>query len=698
MTQNESKTKALEERFELGEEIARGRLSTVVRARSKSTGRVVAVKILHDHFRENQAVLQRLRRELAATRRLHHPSILRIDDLIEADQVAMVMEFVEGRSVRELVQKEGRQSWRRVQEIIKKAAEALAHAHDQGIWHRDLSAHHILVSETEGKLDVKVVGFGFARVDELVGLTMHTRVLGALEAMAPERILGKSYDGRADIYSLGAVMRELITGHPPIDGGMSEAFARAMGVGSEVEELPEEVPAAARYVLERSLARDPAVRFATASQMSRALTGDYDVARWNSWAARKVRHCPSCETAIIDGISDCIECGHEFKRLVQRPGCGYSLILVLSNYDMNIFPSGQGYQPTDDPMLLTSAQFRNLMGYLGDYEDTAAFADGRWEYQWPPYILLSKLQKEEAERISKELQELGVHNEVYDPVRERGFHSRLESLRAQTGRSGVFRNTRDAILVRGIISAVFLMSFVILALATGFVPFWVVLGILLLFGSALSIYFTLRKEVNQTVEGRDTPLLYGIPLMIPPESMDQLSRSVDGVVLPRNTAQILKDIQSDELTTEIYELVVLAVATIHEGGCFEEQVRNIIVDVLKLGDELDGVIARLAESPMAELISEMESLEARLAAEEDTEKTAQLIEEKVRLFEKMSERDGWEHRAVALRTRLLKARGALLELRYHETALVSDSAESSDLDEIRIMLEAQEEVEEVVTI
>lgn len=674
---------SLGERFEIGEEIARGRLSTVVRATRRDNGRIVALKILHDHFRDNQAVLQRLRRELAVTRRLEHPAILRIDDLIETEEVvALVMEFIDGRSVRELVQQEGAQSWERTRLIIETAAEALEDAHDKGIWHRDLSAHHIMVDEDGG---VKVVGFGFARVDELVGLTMHTRVLGALEAMAPERILGMSYDGRADIYSLGAVMRELITGHPPIDGGMSEAFARATGAVDEGEKdaLPEDLPAAARYALERALARDPGVRFATASQMGRALRGDFDVARWNAWVAREARYCPDCETPIIDGLFDCLECGYEFKRLVQNPGGGEHMIRVVSNFDRNIFPSaGEVYQVHHDPKMLTERQFQSLMDFLGDHEDTASFADGRWEYQWPPYILLSELELVEAHRISEKLEEAGIHNDV----------------RQSPGRPPLGGTTKTDVYHLFTLAVAAFLGSSYWAWSNGVNPAWIAVGAVLFVGTGLLLHRSLHRLAARSIEGRETESISGVPLMIPPVSMSGAGPSVDQKVVPEETGQALKKLSQSELAQEIYELVVLAVATVREeAGSTVKQARSIIEEVLRIGGELDSVVQELEELSSAELVSRIESVDARLATEEFEEATA-LIEEKAELFDQMAHRDELEYRQVSLRMLLLKARGTLLELRAQDSTTPLEDADTADLDELRILLEAHQEVEEAVTV
>lgn len=678
----------LTSRFSLEREVAKGRMSTLYEAVEEGTGRRVAVKVLHDHLRQNESVRQRLRRELAAVRRLDHPAILRIEDLIETDDVmALVMEFVDGVPVREFVRQKGAQSWEVTKEIIDEAAEALEHAHDRGILHRDLSAHHVLITPEGG---VKIVGFGMARVDELVGLTMHTRVLGALEAMAPERILGMSYDGRADIYSLGSVAWELLTGHPIFDGGMSQAFSLATDSSSffrqESESLPPELPAQARYVLERALARDPGVRFATFAQMRRALDGDYDVALWNAWTARQTEFCPQCETPIIDGFSHCIECDFEFRRLIQEPGAGDSMIQIISSYEAHT--KDVWFEANTEARTLTETQFRSLMEFLQRYDDTAALADGSWEYYWPPYFLFNRLERREAERISELLAEVGVHNKV---IEYQGPPGRFKKLMHAIDLEGQLGPTLQLLVIVIVMLSVF-------GSAVG--PFWLFGALAILaIGAVVGVNLPTRVAgLEEDKRGRQT--YAGLPLLGPPEALTLLGNTSGKSLLPARTAAVLKELDDDEIRREVYELIVLATSISADEGDrsgLDVRISELVDEILNLGAELDGVVSAMDKRAGAELVARLEGVEARLEETENTEEIDEGIEEKLEILSQLKERDRLEYRRAYVGARLLKVRAALLEVGSPGVGRnVVDGSLDLEIDEIRLLFDVQDEVESLV--
>ncbi len=672
---------ALDERFECHETIAVGRMSALFRASPMGEERNVAIKVLHSHLRDNDAVCHRLRRELAATRRLNHPAIARTEELIENDDVvALVMEYVDGRNIRDLVQNAGTQSWEVTRDVIDQVLEAIAHAHDHGVLHRDLNAHHIMVSD-DG--DAKIVGFGLARVDELVGMTMHTRALGALEAMAPERVLGLNYDGRADIYSVGAVAWEMLAGQPPIEGSMGQAFAHATSQAALAFELTADLPDYARYVLERALARDASTRFATADQMQRALHGDYDAALWNAWSARETELCPGCELPVVDGITACIECGHEFDRLVQEPGSGKWMINVITPRDA--FERDVWFEKNTERPNLSDEQHARLMSLLGSYEDTAPFADGRWEYFWPPYILVDQLSYFEADRICEKLEERNIPHRIDDKVRPGGLASLLP----------------DGAVARGFFLLVSIsIGLVAAGLANGLSAPFIATSVALLFGTTLAGLSVMAPLQKRLQADRGVQFIGEYPVMIPSDSISAMARLTDDSLLPKRTARALRSYADESLLSEVHELIVLAVAALQEGESTEgsKGVEKLVAQVLELADELDEALQTLRKSSAADLIRRLENAEDELANSDDADRCAELIDERVELLDKLRERDQLEHQVVVMRARLTHVRGALIDLRSRRsTTGTALNDEASAFDELRYFVEATDEVKELVS-
>lgn len=409
--------------YEPIEVLSVGRMSTVVRARQTDVEREVAIKVMHAHLAGTAAFRRRLRREFAAVRRLDHPAIVGAEKLVDdGETAALVMEYVDGESVRRRVKGQGPMPWKKVRPVVADVLAALEHAHERGIWHRDLNAEHVLV-DSEGR--GRVVGFGLARVDELAALTMHTQVLGALEAMAPERVLGVDYDGRADLYSVGAVAYEMLRGHPLIDGTMHAAFVRARGEGRAAEEdLPEELAPQARYVLERALAIDASARFATPQQMRRALDGVYDEELWREWIGRKSRHCPDCEAPVIEGLAECVECGHELDRLIGHPGDGDWRIRILTPRDA--FQPDVWFEKNMEPRHLPTETYDRLVTLLESYDDIREIVEWHPEYRLPPYILFDRVVAVDARRVSELLDDRGIPHVVERATSEEsGWRGRM---------------------------------------------------------------------------------------------------------------------------------------------------------------------------------------------------------------------------------------------------------------------------------
>jgi len=258
-------------------------MADVFVAEDRRLGRQVAVKILHSEYALSEAFVQRFRREAQAAANLTHPGVVAVHDWGEDDGTYfMVMELVQGRNLREVVRSEGALLPRRVAEIGVEVAAALSAAHAQGLVHRDIKPANILLTP-DGK--VKVADFGIARAfDDQEQLTRTGAVIGTATYFSPEQAQGFTADSRSDIYSLGVVMYELLTGQPPFHGESPVAVAY-QHVREEPEppsDLNPNIPPGLESVVLAAMAKHPDDRYQSAEDLAmdlrRVLAGQVPLA------------------------------------------------------------------------------------------------------------------------------------------------------------------------------------------------------------------------------------------------------------------------------------------------------------------------------------------------------------------------------------------------------------------------------------
>jgi eukaryotic-like serine/threonine-protein kinase len=249
-------------RYELEKLVGSGGMSNVFRAHDRLLERTVALKILHEQYTRDDDYVERFRREARAVAKLAHPNIVTVIDRGEQEgRQFIVFEYVDGQNLKELT----RDGPLEVQDAIGltlQVAGALAFAHERGLVHRDVKPQNVLLNE-DGQ--AKVTDFGIARSLDVQGVTHTGTVLGTSDYIAPEQARGQRVDPKTDIYSLGAVLYELLVGDVPFSGDNFVAVAMRHvnePVPSVLEHRPD-CPSRLDFAIQRAMAKDPGDRFAS---------------------------------------------------------------------------------------------------------------------------------------------------------------------------------------------------------------------------------------------------------------------------------------------------------------------------------------------------------------------------------------------------------------------------------------------------
>ena len=257
--------------FQIVEKLGEGGMGSVYRGIDQMVGRDVAIKVLKPELAENPTAYQRFRTEAMALAKLNHPAIATLYSFFqEGAEYFMVMEYVPGKNLEELIQTTGRIEWRGASAILAQALDGIGHAHAHGILHRDLKPANIMLSP-QG--NVKVTDFGIARIFSTPRLTRESRVVGTMQYVAPECVLGREADTRSDIYSAGMVFYEMLTGRLPFSEARYYELVRAQveQVPMALSELGVAVPGGIEEVLRVALDKDPDRRFPDAAAFAAQL-------------------------------------------------------------------------------------------------------------------------------------------------------------------------------------------------------------------------------------------------------------------------------------------------------------------------------------------------------------------------------------------------------------------------------------------
>lgn len=256
----------LDNRYEILEIIGTGGMAVVYKARCHRLNRLVAIKILKDEFARDEEFRRRFRAEGEAVAMLSHPNIVQVYDVSTNENANyMVMELVDGISLKQYMEKKGVLNWKETLHFAMQIAKGLEHAHSRGIVHRDIKPHNVMVLKNGS---VKVMDFGIARVMSKSN-TLTKEALGSVHYISPEQAKGGWVDNRSDLYSLSVVMYEMMTGRPPYDGESPVAVAiQHINGGARMPSMYNpNIPGGMEQIIMKGMALDLKDRYSSATEM-----------------------------------------------------------------------------------------------------------------------------------------------------------------------------------------------------------------------------------------------------------------------------------------------------------------------------------------------------------------------------------------------------------------------------------------------
>src|SRR5215472_7607054 len=270
----------LADRFEILQLLGQGGMGAVYKARDIELDRLVALKLIRPDLASHPEILRRFKQELILAREVTHRNVIRIFDLGQAQGIKFItMEYVEGRDLRGLIHEKGKMTPEEAVPIVKQIAAALEAAHHAGVVHRDLKPQNILVDK-DGR--VYVMDFGIARSLETPGMTQTGALMGTPDYISPEQAKGEKVDARSDLFALGIIFYELLTGNSPFraETAMATMFKRTNERATPLAQLNLGVPGHLSDIVSKCLEINPEQRY----QSARAIIDDLEA--WQGGAPR----------------------------------------------------------------------------------------------------------------------------------------------------------------------------------------------------------------------------------------------------------------------------------------------------------------------------------------------------------------------------------------------------------------------------
>ncbi len=259
--------KRLDGRYEIREIVGVGGMAVVYKAYDNIDDRLVSIKVLKDEFLANEEFRRRFKNESKAIAVLSHPNIVKVYDVSLGDKLQyIVMEYVEGITLKEYIEKQGVIPWKEAVHFTTQILRALQHAHDKGIVHRDIKPQNILLLENG---TIKVTDFGIARFSRGETRTMTEAAIGSVHYISPEQARGETTDDKADIYSVGVVLYEMITGRLPFeaDSAVSVAIMQVQNEATPPREINPQIPIGLEQITLHAMEKGTGSRYQSAAEM-----------------------------------------------------------------------------------------------------------------------------------------------------------------------------------------------------------------------------------------------------------------------------------------------------------------------------------------------------------------------------------------------------------------------------------------------
>ncbi len=360
--------KRLDGRYEIHEVIGVGGMAVVYRAYDTIDDRTVAVKILKDEFSQNAEFLRRFRNESKAIAILSHPNIVKVYDVSIGDRIQYIVEeYIDGITLKEYLDQQKQIKWKEALHFIVQILRALEHAHGKGIVHRDIKPQNIMLLQ-DGT--IKVTDFGIARFSHNETRTMTDKAIGSVHYIAPEQARGDYTDEKTDIYSVGVMLYEMLTGRLPFeaDNAVSVAIMQLQTDPKPLRDIDSTIPEGLEEITLKAMQKDPKQRYQSAAEMLR----DIEEFRRNPSARFQYKYfIDEKPTKYIDAIGSTKNTEQPYyndnydyveeadhapakkkkrKSLFIIAGIAAAFLIVVIAIAIFAFTKGNGSKPTDIPM------------------------------------------------------------------------------------------------------------------------------------------------------------------------------------------------------------------------------------------------------------------------------------------------------------------------------------------------------------